>query len=64
MGAYTVFLDVALGFGSPALGLIAGWAGLNAVFLASMLTVLGAAVMAAQLLVAGSARKQQSSSLE
>jgi hypothetical protein len=29
-----------------------------------MLTVLGAAVMAARLLVAGSARKQQSSSLE
>ena len=28
MGAYTVFLDVALGFGSPVLGLIAGWAGL------------------------------------
>jgi MFS family permease len=26
MGAYTAFLDVALGFGSPALGLIAGWA--------------------------------------
>ena len=29
MGAYTVFLDVALGFGSPALGLIAGWTGLR-----------------------------------
>ena len=27
MGIYTAFLDVALGFGSPALGLIAGWAG-------------------------------------
>jgi predicted MFS family arabinose efflux permease len=31
MSAYTVFLDVAIGFGSPALGLIAGWAGLSAV---------------------------------
>ena len=33
MGAYTVFLDVALGFGSPALGLVAGWTGLGSVFL-------------------------------
>jgi hypothetical protein len=64
MGAYTVFLDVALGFGSPALGLIAGWVGLSAVFLASMLTVLGAAVIAARLLAASSARRQQSPSLE
>jgi hypothetical protein len=30
MGAYTVFLDVALGFGSPALGLIAGRFGAQA----------------------------------
>lgn len=52
MGAYTVFLDVALGFGSPALGLIAGWAGLGAVFLASMLTVLCASVIALRLMVA------------
>jgi MFS family permease len=35
MGAYTVFLDVALGFGSPALGLIAGSAGLDSVCLAA-----------------------------
>jgi hypothetical protein len=53
MGAYTVFLDVALGFGSPVLGLIAGWAGLGGMFLASALTVLGAAVIAARLLIAG-----------
>ena len=33
MGMYTAFLDVALGLGSPALGLIAGWAGLGSVFL-------------------------------
>ena len=52
MGAYTVFLDVALGFGSPALGLIAVWAGSGAVFLASMLTVLGTAFIATRLLVA------------
>ena len=61
MGAYTVFLDVALGFGSPALGLIAGWAGLGAVFLASMLTVLGTAFIAVRLLVAGFGTKEQSS---
>jgi MFS family permease len=59
MGAYTVFLDVALGFGSPVLGLIAGWAGLGAVFLASTLTVLGAAIIAARLLVAGLVRTRQ-----
>ena len=50
MGAYTVFLDVALGFGSPALGLLAGWKGLGSVFLASAIVVLGAAVVAAWLL--------------
>jgi MFS family permease len=51
MGAYTVFLDVALGFGTPALGLIAGWAGLSAVFLASAIVVFCAAGIAACLLV-------------
>lgn len=35
MGAYTVFLDVALGFGSPALGLIAGVTSFGTVFLTS-----------------------------
>jgi MFS family permease len=50
MGAYTAFLDVALGFGSPALGLVAGWAGLRSVFLASALLVLGAMVIALRLL--------------
>jgi MFS family permease len=52
MGAYTAFLDVALGFGTPALGLVAGWAGLRAVFLAAALVVLGAAVVALRLLYA------------
>jgi MFS family permease len=50
MGAYTAFLDVALGFGSPALGLVAGWAGLSAVFLASAFIVLGAGGVALHLL--------------
>jgi MFS family permease len=50
MGAHTAFLDVALGFGSPALGLIAGWAGLGSVFLASTLIVLCATAIALRLL--------------
>ena len=50
MGAYTVFLDVALGLGSPLLGLIAEWADVGAVFLASAIAVAGAAVIAARLL--------------
>jgi MFS family permease len=51
MGAYTIFLDVALGFGSPALGLIGGWAGLSAVFLATAIVVTCGAAIAARLLV-------------
>ncbi len=50
MSAYTVFLDLALGLGSPGLGLIASWAGLGAVFLAAALIVLAAAAVATQLL--------------
>ena len=50
MGAYTACLDLALGVAGPALGLIAGGAGLGAVFLASTLVVLGAAAVAARLL--------------
>lgn len=50
MGPYTVFLDVALGFGSPALGLIVGFAGLNAVFLASAIIALCAVPIALCLL--------------
>lgn len=46
MGAYTVCLDLALGFGSPALGLAAGWTGLGSAFLASALVALGAAAIA------------------
>ena len=49
MGAYTVFLDVALGFGTPVLGLIGGWAGLGAVFLSSALIVLVRSSLAGRL---------------
>src|SRR6266704_2284045 len=54
MGAYTAFLDVALGLASPALGLIAGVADIGAVFLVSTLVVLGAADLAMRLLYARS----------
>jgi len=52
MGAYTAFLDVALGFGSPALGLIATRFGLDAAFLVSALIALGAAAIPMRLLFA------------
>ena len=52
MGTYTAFLDVALGFATPALGLIAGVAGLGTVFLVSMITAICAAGIAASLLYA------------
>jgi MFS family permease len=60
MGAYTVFLDVALGFSSPALGLLAGWTGLGSVFLASAILVLCAAVVVAWLLRKNSPKEKQS----
>jgi predicted MFS family arabinose efflux permease len=60
MGIYTAFLDVALGLGSPVLGLIAGWAGLGSVFLASTLIVLCTTAIAVRLLVAASPGKEQS----
>jgi MFS family permease len=50
MGAYTGFLDVALGFGTPALGFLADHAGLGSVFGASMLAAIGAAAIPAALL--------------
>jgi predicted MFS family arabinose efflux permease len=53
MGAYTIFLDVALGFGSPALGLIAGRFGLGTAFLVSALIAFGAATIALRLLCTG-----------
>jgi MFS family permease len=50
MGAYTAFLDLAQGLASPALGLLATGATLNVVFLASAVTVLFAALVAAWLI--------------
>ncbi|HZX67137.1 MAG TPA: arabinose transporter [Myxococcales bacterium] len=49
-GAYTAFLDLALGLGNPALGLVAGHAGVSAVFLVSAIVVLGATIVAIRLL--------------
>jgi MFS family permease len=50
MGMYTAFLDVALGFGTPALGFIAGRLGLGSVFLASALATVVAMAFALWLL--------------
>lgn len=49
MGAYTVFLDIAMGVGTPLLGLIANVAGLNAVFFACAVAAVCAAGIAASL---------------
>lgn len=49
MGAYTVFLDLALGVGGPALGLVASSAGLPAVFLVGALVALGGVPIALRL---------------
>jgi MFS family permease len=50
MGAYTAFLDVALGLASPALGIIAAISDIGTVFLVSALCVLCAAPIAIRLL--------------
>jgi MFS family permease len=50
MGGYTAFLDVALGFGTPALGLVADFTGLGMVFVGSMLAAVAAAGIAAAIL--------------
>jgi len=50
MGAYTAFLDLALGLANPALGLVANWAGLPGVYLVSTLVVVCAAAIAMRLL--------------
>jgi MFS family permease len=55
MGAYTAFLDLALGVGGPVLGLIASGAGLGAVFLASALVALCSAPIALWLQTGGRA---------
>ena len=51
MGAYTAFLDLALGVANPALGLVASGASLRGVYLVSTLVVLCAAGTAVQLLM-------------
>jgi MFS family permease len=50
MGAFTAFLDLALGIANPALGLLASHAGLGSVYLAGSVTVLCAAPVALRLL--------------
>ncbi|HET8946249.1 MAG TPA: arabinose transporter [Candidatus Polarisedimenticolia bacterium] len=50
MGAFTAFLDLALGIANPALGLLASRAGLTSLYLAGALTVLCAAPVALHLL--------------
>jgi hypothetical protein len=57
MGAYTAFLDVALGFGTPVLGLAAGHIGLGGAFIVSAVAALASAALSATLLK--SARKSQ-----
>jgi MFS family permease len=50
MGAFTAFLDLALGIANPALGFLASRAGLTSLYLAGAITVLGAAPVAVSLL--------------
>jgi MFS family permease len=59
MGAYTAFLDLALGISGPGLGLIAGAAGLDAVFLASACAAIGAAAIAVMLIRAQSRKDHE-----
>jgi MFS family permease len=55
-GAYTAFLDIALGVTGPALGLVASAAGMRAVYFAGMLVVLSSAVFVLWLASAGAPR--------
>jgi MFS family permease len=50
IGAYTAFLDIALGFGTPVLGFLAQTAGLGSAFVASALAAIGTAGIAIFLL--------------
>ncbi len=58
MGAYTACLDLALGVSAPILGLVAGEAGLNAVFLASALIVLCATGIALRLITVANSKEE------
>ena len=55
MGAYTAFLDLALGVSGPVLGWVASGTGVRAVYLVSALVVLGATGIALRLSRAGRA---------
>jgi MFS family permease len=50
IGAYTAFLDVALGFGTPALGVLAERVGVGSAFVASAIAALGSAAISAFLM--------------
>jgi len=58
MGAYTAFLDLALGLGGPALGVVAGSAGFGPVFLVSALLVLAAIPIAIRFLSKGDSHEK------
>jgi predicted MFS family arabinose efflux permease len=51
MGAYTACLDLALGLSTPALGLVAGRAGLPSLFLVSAAAIACAGAVALRLLI-------------
>lgn len=55
MGAYTAFLDLAIGVASPALGLIAGSTGIGSIFLVSATVTLCASGVAGWILFHGGA---------
>jgi MFS family permease len=57
VGTYNAFLDFTLGIGSPALGFLAGRAGLGAVFIASAVAAVLAIPIALRLLVTGGNRR-------
>ncbi len=57
MGAYTAFLDLALGLANPGLGLVAGHTGVSSVFLVSTLVVMCALIIAVLLVGVPTARR-------
>lgn len=50
-GTYTACLDIALGLGNPALGMVAGNAGVGSVYLVSTIVVMTSAIIASALLL-------------
>jgi MFS family permease len=57
MGAYNAFLDLTLGFGSPALGWLGGAAGLGSIFIGSAVAALLAVPIALRLMYKPAAEK-------